>query len=79
MLLCMPSKHLHPARVYRPDPELYQRAQAAVQEVGSNMNAHVIEFLRWLAGDTDTLPPRPEPTGVPRAGAEPDTGQRAAK
>jgi hypothetical protein len=59
MLICMPSKHQHPARVYRPDPELYQRAQEAVQKVGSNMNAHVIEFLRWLAGDTDNLPARP--------------------
>lgn len=61
MLLSMPSKHLNPARVYRPDPELYQRAQAAVHEVGSNMNAHVIGFLEWLAGDTDALPPRPGP------------------
>lgn len=59
MLLCMPSKHQHPARVYRPDPELYKRAQEAVQQVGSNMNAHVIEFLHWLAGDTDALPARP--------------------
>ncbi|MFI2230927.1 hypothetical protein [Nocardia testacea] len=58
----MPSKHLNPARVYRPDVELYERAQAAVAEVGSNMNAHVIEFLRWVAGDTDELPARPAPT-----------------
>jgi len=57
----MPSKHLNPARVYRPDPELYQRAQEAVQSVGSNMNAHVIDFLRWLAGDTNDLPARPDP------------------
>lgn len=60
-LLRMPSKHLNPARVYRPDPELYERAQLAVQKVGSNMNAHVVEFLRWLAGDTDELPSRPTP------------------
>ncbi|WP_228805869.1 hypothetical protein, partial [Nocardia higoensis] len=26
MLECMPSKHQYPARVYRPDPELYRRA-----------------------------------------------------
>ncbi|WP_228805865.1 hypothetical protein, partial [Nocardia higoensis] len=61
MLECMPSKHQYPARVYRPDPELYRRAQDAVQQVGSNMNAHVIEFLHWLAGDTDVLPMRPNP------------------
>ncbi|MGY4103909.1 hypothetical protein ACW2Q0_30780 [Nocardia sp. R16R-3T] len=59
MLGFMPSKHQHPARVYRPDPDLYRRAQDAVQQVGSNMNAHVIEFLRWLAGDTDAFPSRP--------------------
>jgi hypothetical protein len=65
MLLSMPSKHLNRARVYRPDDELYERAQVAVDHVGSNMNSHVIEFLRWLVGDTDKLPSRPsEP--VPR-------------
>ncbi|MFC9999651.1 hypothetical protein [Nocardia sp. NPDC127526] len=55
----MPSKHLNRARVYRPDDVLYERAQAAASDVGSNMNAHIIEFLRWLVGDTDDLPARP--------------------
>ena len=55
----MPSSHKHPAAVYRPDPELYERAKAAVAEVDSNMNAHIVGFLRWLVGDTDQLPPRP--------------------
>lgn len=62
MLIYMPGKHANPARVYRPDPELYQRAQLAAQKVGSNMNAHVVEFLKWLAGDTDELPSRPDPS-----------------
>lgn len=57
----MPSRHKHPAAVYRPDPELYRRAQAAVAEAGGDMNAYVIGFLRWLVGDTDDLPRRPGP------------------
>jgi hypothetical protein len=56
----MPSKHRNPAVVYRPDRELHDRAKAAVAEVGSDMNAHVLGFLHWLVGDTDQLPPRPE-------------------
>ncbi|WP_043737533.1 hypothetical protein [Nocardia asiatica] len=64
MLKPVPSKHLNRARVYRPDDDLYERAQAAVSDVGSNMNAHIIEFLHWLVGDTDTPPARPD-TPVP--------------
>ncbi|MHA6806306.1 hypothetical protein [Salinifilum ghardaiensis] len=56
----MPSKHRNPAVIYRPDPDLHNRAKAAVTEVGSDMNAHVLGFLRWLVGDTDQLPPRPD-------------------
>lgn len=59
MLVSMPSKHRNPAVVYRPDPELHQRAKAAVADVGSDMNTHVIGFLRWLVGDTNDLPARP--------------------
>jgi hypothetical protein len=57
----MPNKHRHPAITPRPEPELKRRAQAAVAEVGSDLNAHVIAFLRWLVGDTDELPARPDP------------------
>ena len=56
----MPSQHKNPAAVYRPEPQLYRRAQAAAGEVGSDMNAHIIAFLHWLVGDTDELPRRPE-------------------
>lgn len=56
----MPSAHKHPAATYRPDPALYARAKEAVAEVGSDMNAHVIGFLRWLTHETDELPARPE-------------------
>jgi hypothetical protein len=56
----MPSRHRNPAAVYRPDPELHARAKAAVADVDSDLNAHVIGFLRWLVGDTDELPARPE-------------------
>lgn len=53
--------HNVPAKAFRPDPELYQRAKVAVAEVGSDMNSHLVGFLRWVVGDTDELPERPEP------------------
>jgi hypothetical protein len=56
----MPSKHRYPAITPRPEPDLKRRAQEAVAEVGSDLNAHIIGFLRWLVGDTDELPKRPE-------------------
>lgn len=51
--------HLKRARTYRPDPELYERAQAAVKKVDSTMNDHINAFLSWLVRDTDELPERP--------------------
>lgn len=48
------------ARTYRPEPELYALAQAAVKEVDSTMNDHINAFLRWLVRETDELPRRPE-------------------
>ncbi|MDT0608830.1 hypothetical protein [Streptomyces lancefieldiae] len=52
--------HLKTARTFRPDsPELYEKAKAAVGEVGSTMNDHINGFLRWLAHETDELPARP--------------------
>jgi hypothetical protein len=51
--------HLKRARTYRPDPELYERAQDAVKAVDSTMNDHINAFLRWLVRDTDELPERP--------------------
>ena len=51
--------HLKKARTFRPDPELYERAMAAVKEVDSTMNDHVNGFLSWLVRDTDELPARP--------------------
>lgn len=61
----MPSKHRHPAVVFRPDPELHERAKVVVDAVGSDMNAHVLGFLRWLVGDTDQLPARPNSETTP--------------
>ncbi|MGK8559548.1 hypothetical protein [Nocardia gipuzkoensis] len=55
----MPSQHRFPVMTVRPDPDLHQRAKAAVALVDSNLNAHVVAFLRWLVHDTDDLPPRP--------------------
>lgn len=55
----MPSQHRYPAITPRPAPELRERAKRAVAEVDSTLNGHVIEFLRWLVGDTDELPARP--------------------
>lgn len=51
--------HLKRARTYRPDPEVYEQARAAVAAVDSTMNEHINAFLRWLIGETDELPPRP--------------------
>jgi hypothetical protein len=52
--------HLKTARTFRPDsPELYEKAKAAVGEVGSTMNEHINGFLRWLTHETDELPSRP--------------------
>lgn len=51
--------HLRKARTFRPDPDVYERAKAAVDEVDSDMNKHLNGFLSWLVRDTDELPPRP--------------------
>ncbi|MCX4099250.1 hypothetical protein [Nocardia sp. alder85J] len=37
----------------------HERAKAAVAEVDSNLNAHVVAFMRWLVHETDELPTRP--------------------
>lgn len=55
----MPNKHRYPAITPRPDPELKQRADAAVADLGITLNAYVIESLRYLVGDRDDPPPRP--------------------
>jgi hypothetical protein len=52
--------HKKQARTYRPESaDLYERAKAAVAAVGSDMNSHLNDFLRWLTHETDELPPRP--------------------
>lgn len=56
----MPSQHKFPGVIVRPEPELHERAKDAVAQVDSNLNAHVIAFLRWLVHDTDQLPQRPD-------------------
>ena len=61
--------HKLTARTYRPDPELYARAQAGVASLGSDMNSHICAYLKWLVHDTDELPARPDPAVVaPPAG-----------
>jgi len=68
----VPSQHKHPAAVYRPDPELHRRARIAAEELGLDMNAAIIAFLRWLVRDTDKLPLRPaEPAPATPPGPEP--------
>ena len=52
--------HLKPARTFRPDPDLYERAKLAVAAVDSDMNTHISGFLTWLVGDVDHLPLRPK-------------------
>lgn len=51
--------HLKRARTYRPEPDVYEKAKAAVAEVDSDMNAHINAFLLWLIHETDELPARP--------------------
>lgn len=58
----MPSQHKYPARAFRPPPDLYEEAKHAVAEVDSDMNAHLVAFLRWLTRQTNELPQRPEQT-----------------
>ncbi|WP_281154919.1 hypothetical protein [Streptomyces sp. HYC2] len=41
------------------------------------MNAHVVEFLRWLVGDTDDLPARPSPPDKPGNGDHGPKGRSA--
>lgn len=57
----MPSKHRYPAITPRPHPDLKRRAQDAVAEVDTTLNAFVIGCLEWLVGDRDEPPRRPEP------------------
>lgn len=57
--------HTKTARTYRPDPQLYARAQVGVASVGSDMNAHICAFLSWLVHDTDDLPTRPDLRDIP--------------
>lgn len=52
--------HKRTARTYRPDPDVYARAQTAVAAVDSDMNTHINAFLLWLIRDTDELPARPD-------------------
>lgn len=51
--------HLKRARTFRPEPDVYEKAKAAVAEVDSDMNSHINAFLLWLIHETDELPPRP--------------------
>lgn len=64
----MPSAHKNPAKAFRPPPDLYDRAKQVVADVGSDMNSHLIGFLRWLTHETDELPSRsqaPENPAIP--------------
>lgn len=59
----MPNQHRYPAVVFRPPPELHARAKDTVRQAGSDLNAHLVSYLRWLVGDTDQLPARPAGSG----------------
>jgi hypothetical protein len=59
-LIDMPSVHRHPAITPRPPAELKKRADQAVAQVGSNLNAHIIGFLEWLVHDREDPPKRPK-------------------
>lgn len=57
----MPNKHRYTAITPRLPTELKQRAQEAVVEMGTDLNALVTIFLRWYVGDISDLPERPMP------------------
>ena len=61
----MPSQHRYPAITPRPHPELKRRAQEAVAELGTDLNAYVIGCLEYLVGDRPEAPARPART-MPR-------------
>lgn len=65
----MPSVHKNPAKAFRPDPELYERAKVAVAKVDSDMNGHLVAFLRWLTHEGD-LPARPPAPATPPPAAD---------
>ena len=52
-------RHKHRAITPRPPAALREKAEAAVKDAGTSMNAVVIDFLRWYVGETDELPQRP--------------------
>jgi hypothetical protein len=55
----MPSKHRYSAITPRLPTELKDRAQEAVAEMGTDLNALVTSFVRWYVGDINDLPERP--------------------
>lgn len=68
----MPSQHRYPSAIYRAEPTLRDRAKTAVHQVDSDLNSHIVAFLRWLVHDTDALPPRPAQP-VPQSDARIET------
>jgi hypothetical protein len=70
-LIDMPSVHRNPAITPRPDPALKKRADQAVAQVGSNLNAHIVGFLEWLVHDRAEPPTRPDKPIPKGAGAKP--------
>lgn len=59
-------RHRYPPIPVRPDPDLKARAAVAVAEVDSDLTSHIVWFLEWVAGYTDTLPTRPGEAPQPR-------------
>ncbi len=66
-LIDMPSVHRHPAITPRPPAELKKRADQAVKQVDSTLNAHIVAFLEWLVHDRAEPPARPEKP-IPKIG-----------
>jgi len=49
-------RHLNPKMTVRPPADLKERAKEAAIATGNpNLNAHVLDFLRWFVGDIDEL------------------------
>jgi hypothetical protein len=63
----MPNKHRYVPITPRVPRELKDRAQAAAEEMDTDLTALVAAFLRWYVGDLSGLPKRPVPANQAEA------------
>ncbi len=67
----MPSQHENRAITPRPPEDLRARSYIAVAQIGMTLNAWILASLRYLVGESDDMPPRPDRAVVLPPGWEP--------